>query len=65
MSYEIPGSGANYIIPAVLNIRLLQRLGAKRGLLSEISLNKAIILFGAVFMVMGTVVTVKEAGAHH
>ncbi|CAM9632470.1 unnamed protein product [Pylaiella littoralis] len=61
----ILGSGANYIIPAVLNISLLRRLGANRGLLSEISLNKAIIVFGAVFMVMGTVVTIKEAGAHH
>lgn len=49
----------------MLNISLLQRLGAKRGVLSEISLNKAIIVFGAVFMVMGTVVTLKEAGAHH
>lgn len=59
------GSGANYIIPAVFNISLLKRLGAHRGVLSEVSLNKAIIVFGAVFMVMGTVVTLKEAGAHH
>lgn len=61
----ILGSGANYIIPAVFNISLLKRLGAHRGVLSEVSLNKAIIVFGAVFMVMGTVVTLKEAGAHH
>eukprot|EP00903_Cladosiphon_okamuranus_P009634 g9167.t1 len=61
----ILGSGANYIIPAVFNICLLKRLGANGGILSEISLNKAIIAFGAVFMVMGTVVTLKEAGSHH
>lgn len=63
--FGILGSGANYIIPAVFNISLLKRLGANRGILSEISLNKAIIVFGAVFMVMGTVVTLKEAGSHH
>ena len=62
---DMIGSGANYIIPAVLNISLLKRLGANRGMLSEISLNKAIIVFGAVFMVMGTVVTLQEAGSHH
>lgn len=58
------GSAANYIIPAVLNLSLLRRVGAKRGLLSEVTLNKTIVLFGLVFLVMGTTVTLREAGSH-
>lgn len=65
--YPIPsrtGSAANYIIPAVLNLSLLKRMGAKRGLFSEVSLNKLIIVFGFVFMVIGTAVTLRDTGAH-
>lgn len=58
------GSAANYIIPAVFNLSLLRRAGARRGLLSEVMLNKVIIVFGVIFMVMGTVVTLRDAGAH-
>lgn len=39
-------------------------MGAKRGLLSEVTLNKAIILFGALFMVIGTRAAIDEAGKH-
>ncbi|CAM9589329.1 unnamed protein product [Choristocarpus tenellus] len=58
------GSSANYIIPAILNLKLLRREGAKHGVFSEMSLNKVIIVFGAIFMALGTTVTLNEAGSH-
>ncbi|CAM9375481.1 unnamed protein product [Ascophyllum nodosum] len=58
------GSAANYIIPAVLNLSLLRRGGTKRGLLSEATLNKAIIVFGVLFMIAGTASVFQQAGSH-
>lgn len=63
------GSAANYIIPAVLNLSLLRRSSRpgspeKEVLISEATLNKAIIVFGVAFMVIGTANVVQEAGSH-
>ncbi|CAM9685579.1 unnamed protein product [Phaeothamnion confervicola] len=61
------GSSANYIIPAVFNLKLLARdrgPGKRAALLSEASFNKLLIVFGAVFMVMGTAATFQGGGGH-
>lgn len=63
------GGSANFIIPALLNLKLLRIENKKMGLisLSEASINRAIIVLGAVIMVVGTASTIGDAkhGHHH
>eukprot|EP00611_Tribonema_gayanum_P022046 TRINITY_DN4360_c0_g1_i1.p2 TRINITY_DN4360_c0_g1~~TRINITY_DN4360_c0_g1_i1.p2 ORF type:complete len:347 (-),score=146.33 TRINITY_DN4360_c0_g1_i1:495-1535(-) len=59
------GSGANFIIPAVLNLQLFRRLGRKGGAFSETGLNRLLVVAGFVFMYIGTKSVLGDASKHH
>ena len=59
------GGGANFVIPAVLNLKIFKRDGAPRGLFSEAMLNRVLIAAGAVFMVVGTLSVLNDAKHGH
>lgn len=56
----ILGTGVVYIIPALLNGKLLDRVKDAKAALPEKRLNRAIVAMGAVFAVLGTYAALEE-----
>jgi hypothetical protein len=67
------GGGANFVIPAILNLRIFDRDAAAEGqqqshrapVFSEANLNRLLIVAGAAFMVVGTASVVQDAQHGH
>lgn len=54
------GTGVVYIIPALINGKLLDRVKDAKAALPEKRLNKAVVAMGAVFAVLGTYAALEE-----
>jgi hypothetical protein len=66
------GGGANFVIPAILNLRIFARDAAaapqqshRARVFSEANLNRLLIVAGAAFMVVGTASVVQDAQHGH